>query len=234
MRSEDAARLLDELEHLSEHDPLAESAGEPIHGGANVDRPAELVEKRLVLGRRDDGQRLGLPVTIDEPRRHPRRLERGRPLRHVRPADQHALAPEQPNPELLLEPLPLGPSTHGDPQRAAHRHDHAETPACARPTAPTREQPPRTAGHRHRAAAAHRPPTARRSRHRQRRHRRAKRSRAHCTAQHFGPMNSSISATDLRCETEMFRGFDCVHRIPSSSQCSQKMRRMSSERFEKK
>ena len=103
----DAARLLDELEHLRADDPLAQRAGKPIDGGANVDRPAELVEQRLVLGRRDDGQRLDLPVTIDEPRRHPRRLERRRPLRHIRPADEHALPPEQPNPELLLEPLPL-------------------------------------------------------------------------------------------------------------------------------
>ena len=54
------------------------------------------------------------------------------------------------------------------------------------------------------------------------------------TAHHFGPMNSSSSATDFRCDTEMFRGFDCVQRIPSSSQWSQKMRRMSSDRFEKK
>ena len=31
----------------------------------------------------------------------------------------------------------------------------------------------------------------------------------------------------------MFRGFDCVHRIPSRSQYSQNSARMSAERFEK-
>ena len=45
----------------------------------------------------------------------PGRLERSRPLRNVRAADEHTLAPEQPNPELLLEPLPLGPRPHGEP-----------------------------------------------------------------------------------------------------------------------
>jgi hypothetical protein len=41
---EDPIRPLVELERLSEDDPLAESAGERVHGGANVDRPAELIE----------------------------------------------------------------------------------------------------------------------------------------------------------------------------------------------
>ena len=138
---ENAARLLDDLEHLSEHDPLAESAGEPIHRGANVDRPAGLVESASSPGGEMTGSAASLPVTIDEPRRYPRGLERGRPLRHVRTADQHTLAPEQPNPELLLEPLPFGPSTHGHPNQplvvvAVPKH----------PRAPGRLPRPRSSG----------------------------------------------------------------------------------------
>ncbi|MDP9384685.1 MAG: hypothetical protein M3P50_05555 [Actinomycetota bacterium] len=52
--------------------------------------------------------------------------------------------------------------------------------------------------------------------------------------QHLGPMKVSSLATLSRCEIEMLRGFDCVQRIPSRSQYSQKRARMSSERFEKK
>jgi hypothetical protein len=49
----------------------------------------------------------------------------------------------------------------------------------------------------------------------------------------FAGTNESSSATLVRCETEMLRGLDCVHRIPSRSQYSQNRPRMSSERFEK-
>jgi hypothetical protein len=41
-------------------------------------------------------------------------------------------------------------------------------------------------------------------------------------------------ATLRRFATEMFLKLDWVHRIPSSAQCSQKIRRMSPERFVKK
>ncbi len=112
---QNAVRLLGKLEHLRTNDPVAESLGKSIDRRAHVDRPAELVEQRLILGRRHDGQRLDLPVPINPPRRHPGRLEGSRPLRNVRPADEHTLAPEQPNPELLLEPLPLGPRPHSEP-----------------------------------------------------------------------------------------------------------------------
>jgi hypothetical protein len=37
----------------------------------------------------------------------------------------------------------------------------------------------------------------------------------------FAGTKESSSATLLRCDTEMLRGFDCVHRIPSRSQYSQ-------------
>ena len=47
-------------------------------------------------------------------------------------------------------------------------------------------------------------------------------------------MNSSMSATESRCDTEMLRLLDWVQRMPSSSQCSQKIPRMSSDSFEKK
>ena len=44
---------------------------------------------------------------------------------------------------------------------------------------------------------------------------------------------SRASATLVRCEIEMLRGFDCVQRIPSRSQYSQNSPRMSADRFEK-
>ena len=44
---------------------------------------------------------------------------------------------------------------------------------------------------------------------------------------------SRRSATLVRCEIEMLRGFDCVQRIPSRSQYSQNSARMSADRFEK-
>ena len=47
-------------------------------------------------------------------------------------------------------------------------------------------------------------------------------------------MNASRAATLRRCETEMLRWFDCVHRTPSVSQYSQNSARMSADRFEKK
>ena len=50
----------------------------------------------------------------------------------------------------------------------------------------------------------------------------------------FEPDEGVESAMLSPWETEMLRWFDWVQRMPSSSQCSQKMRRMSSERFEKK
>ena len=126
----------------------------------------------------------------------PRRLERGRPLR--RRWDRRSSTPSRPSNRTPARPraAPTRPAPEPRAEQAAHRHDRAERPGCARPTAPTRSSRPRTAGHRPRAAAAHSQPTAHRSRHRRRRPRRAKRSREHCTAQHFGPMNSSISATD--------------------------------------
>jgi hypothetical protein len=110
---EDAVRLLGELEDLGADDPLTQRGREAIHSRADVDRPAELVEKRLLVRRRHDRQRLNRAVPIDEPRRHPGRLERRSPIRDVRTADEHTLPPEQPNPELLLEPLPLSPRPHG-------------------------------------------------------------------------------------------------------------------------
>ena len=110
----DTARPIGELEHLGANDQLAEGADQTIDRGADIDRPAELVEKRLVLERRHDGQRRRLPVTIDKPRRNPGRLERSRALRHIRSADEHTLATEQPNPELALEPLPLAPRPNGE------------------------------------------------------------------------------------------------------------------------
>src|SRR5215212_7327960 len=109
---EDAIRPLGKLEDLGGEDPLAKSGGEPIHRGPYIDRPAELVQNRLVLRRRHDGQRLSLPLPIDAPRRHAGRLERSGPLRDVRTADEHPLPAEQPNPKLLLEPLPLVPSAN--------------------------------------------------------------------------------------------------------------------------
>ena len=47
--------------------------------------------------------------------------------------------------------------------------------------------------------------------------------------QAFGPTNSSRIATESRRETEMFLKLDCVQRIPSNSQWSQKIRLMSAE-----
>ena len=49
----------------------------------------------------------------------------------------------------------------------------------------------------------------------------------------FAGTNESSSATLCRCDTEMLRGFDCVHRIPSRSQYSQNRPRMSADRLEK-
>ena len=51
-------------------------------------------------------------------------------------------------------------------------------------------------------------------------------------AHDFAGTNESTSATLVRCEIEMLRGFDCVQRIPSRSQYSQKSPRMSADRFE--
>ena len=57
---------------------------------------------------------------------------------------------------------------------------------------------------------------------------------SHCLPDHdFAGTNESTSATLLRCEIEMFRGFDCVQLIPSRSQYSQNSARMSADRFEK-
>lgn len=112
---DDAAIPLGELEDLGADDPVAESPGKPINSRAHVDRTADLIEKRLVLGRREDGQRSDLPGSINGPRSYARRLKRSRPPRNVRTANQHALTAEQPNSELLLEPLPLAPRAHSEP-----------------------------------------------------------------------------------------------------------------------
>ena len=115
MRSRTPSACWASSKTLRANDPVAESLGKSIDSRPHVDRPAELVEKCFILGRRHDGQRLGLPVPINPPRRHPGRLEGSRPLRNVRAADEHTLAPEQPNSELVLESLPLGPRPHSEP-----------------------------------------------------------------------------------------------------------------------
>ena len=137
-------------------------------------------------------------------------------------------------PSSLLEPLPLSPRANGEPHEPL-----VVMPVPKHPRAPGRLPRPRSG--RLEADAPNAAPLERIGR------REpgdpgaddgdlgeSALTGALYTAHHFGPMNSSSRATDFRCEIEMFRGFDCVQRIPSSSQCSQKIRRMSSDRFEKK
>ena len=203
---------------------LTERASEPVDDRAHVDVAAELVEQRRVLGRLDDRKRADLLVTVDEPRRNARRLERRRPLVDVRAADEHALPAEQPSAELLLEPLPLAPRPNGEPNeplvvmtvpkdtRAPRRLTRSRSSRLEQPA--VNPAPPKRIRRRQPddAGTDYRNLGTRNS------------SRPHCTTHHFGPTNSSSSATLSRCETEMLRGFDCVQRIPSSSQCSQKIR----------
>ncbi len=103
------------LEDPRGNEPVTQRGGEPVDDGPNVDRAAELIEQRLVLRRLEDGKHARLLVTTHEPRRHARRLERRRTLAHVRPAYEDALAAEQPNPELALEPLPLSTRANSEP-----------------------------------------------------------------------------------------------------------------------
>ena len=97
------------------HEPVADTGCEAVDRCPDVDRAAELVEKRLVLGRCEDGERVGLLLAPDQASRHAGRLEGRRALGHVRSADENALATEQPRPELSLEPLPLGPRPNRKP-----------------------------------------------------------------------------------------------------------------------
>ena len=120
---------------------LAEAAGEAVDRGADVDRAAQLVEERLVLGRIENRQRVRLLLAPDQPSRHAGRLERRRALGDIRPADENALAPEQPRPELLLEPLPLGPRPNRKPNEPL-----VVMPMPKDPRAPGRLPRPRSGG----------------------------------------------------------------------------------------
>ena len=103
------------FEHARLHEPLTDAAGQAVDRRADVDRAAELVQERLVLGRLENRKRAGLLLAPHQASRHPGRLERRRALGHVRPTDENALAPEQPRAELVLEPLPLSPRPNRKP-----------------------------------------------------------------------------------------------------------------------
>jgi hypothetical protein len=105
----DARTALTHAEHARPHEPVGERRGEPIDYGSDVDRAAELVEERLVLWRRENGENARLLLATDEPSRHTGRPERRGTLGDVRPTDENPLPPEQPRPELALEALPLSP-----------------------------------------------------------------------------------------------------------------------------
>lgn len=47
----DAGRAPTKAEDVRDDEPVAERAGEPADRGTNVDRPAELIKERVVLGR---------------------------------------------------------------------------------------------------------------------------------------------------------------------------------------
>ena len=51
------------LEHAGGHEPVTDAAGQAVDGGPDVDRAAELVEKRLVLGRLNTGSASTCSVT---------------------------------------------------------------------------------------------------------------------------------------------------------------------------
>ena len=114
------------------------AAGQPVDGRPDVDRAAELVQERLVLGRLEDGKRAGLLLAPDQASRHAGRLERRRALGNVRPADENALAAEQPRPELALEPLPLSPRANRKPNEPL-----VVMPMPKDPSAPSRLPRPR-------------------------------------------------------------------------------------------
>ena len=120
---------------------LAKAAGQAVDGRPDVDRAAQLVQERLVLGRLEDRERAGLLLAPNQASRHAGRLERRRALGDVRPADENALAPEQPRPELALEPLPLGPRPNRKPNEPL-----VVMPMPKDPSAPGRLPRPRRGG----------------------------------------------------------------------------------------
>ena len=110
-----AGAALAHAEDTRGHEPVGEAAGEAVDGGPHVDRAAELVEERPVLGWIENREGLRLLLPPDQPSRHTGGLERRRALGDIRPADENALAPEQPRTELLLEPLPLSARPNREP-----------------------------------------------------------------------------------------------------------------------
>ena len=120
------------LEHAGGHEPVTDAAGEAVDGGADVDRAAELVEQRLVLGRLEHRQRLDLFVASHQPGGHPGRLERRGALGNVRPADENALPSEQSRAELALEPLPLSPRPNRKPNKPLIVMSMPKDPCAAR------------------------------------------------------------------------------------------------------